>query len=186
VILMMDSVTRFAMAQREIGLAAGEPPTTKGYTPSVFALMPRLMERSGTSVIGTITAFYTILVEGDDFNEPIADHSRSILDGHIILSRDLAARNHYPAIDVPHSVSRLMVNLVSDEHRDTAGKLREVLARYAEAEDLINIGAYVKGSNPKIDYALSKIDQVNNFLKQGTFEKVGYEDTVNQLIGIFM
>jgi flagellum-specific ATP synthase len=186
VILMMDSVTRFAMAQREIGLAAGEPPTTKGYTPSVFALMPRLMERSGTSVIGTITAFYTILVEGDDFNEPIADHSRSILDGHIILSRDLAARNHYPAIDVPHSVSRLMVNLVSDEHRDTAGKLREVLARYAEAEDLINIGAYVKGSNPKIDYSLSKIDQVNNFLKQGTFEKVGYEDTVNQLIGIFM
>ncbi|KPJ69783.1 ATP synthase [candidate division WOR-1 bacterium DG_54_3] len=186
VILMMDSVTRFAMAQREIGLAAGEPPTTKGYTPSVFALMPRLMERSGTSVIGTITAFYTILVEGDDFNEPIADHSRSILDGHIILSRDLAARNHYPAIDVPHSVSRLMVNLVSDEHRDAAGKLREVLARYAEAEDLINIGAYVKGSNPKIDYALSKIDQVNNFLKQGTFEKIGYEETVNKLIGIFM
>ncbi len=186
VILMMDSVTRFAMAQREIGLAAGEPPTTKGYTPSVFALMPRLMERSGTSVIGTITAFYTILVEGDDFNEPIADHSRSILDGHIILSRDLAARNHYPAIDVPHSVSRLMVNLVSDEQREAAGKLREVLARYAEAEDLINIGAYVKGSNPKIDYALSKIEQVNSFLKQGTFEKVGFEDTVNRLIGIFM
>ena len=185
IILMMDSVTRFAMAQREIGLAAGEPPTTKGYTPSVFALMPRLMERSGTSVVGTITAFYTILVEGDDFNEPIADHARSILDGHIVLSRAIAARNHYPAIDVPHSVSRLMVNLVSDEQKAAAGKLREVLARYAEAEDLINIGAYVKGSNPKIDFALSKIDQVNNLLKQGTFEKVAFQDTVNQLIGIF-
>jgi len=186
IILMMDSTTRFAMAQREIGLAAGEPPTTKGYTPSVFALLPRLMERSGTSVTGTITAFYTILVEGDDMNEPIADHSRSILDGHIVLSRDLAARNHYPAIDVPHSVSRLMTNLVSDEHKQAGGKLREVLARYSEAEDLINIGAYVKGSNPKIDYALSKIDQVNSFLKQGTFERVEYDDTVNQLIGIFM
>jgi flagellum-specific ATP synthase len=185
VILMMDSVTRFAMAQREIGLAAGEPPTTKGYTPSVFALLPRLMERSGTSEIGSITAFYTILVEGDDFNEPIADHSRSILDGHIILSRDLAARNHYPAINVPQSVSRLMVNLVSDEQKETAGKLREVLARYTEAEDLINIGAYVKGSNPKIDYALSKIDQVNEFLKQGTFEKINYEETVDRLISIF-
>ena len=186
VILMMDSVTRFAMAQREIGLAAGEPPTTKGYTPSVFALLPRLMERSGTSVTGTITAFYTILVEGDDMNEPIADHSRSILDGHIMLSRDLAARNHYPAIDVPHSVSRLMTNLVSDEQKQAAGKLREVLARYSEAEDLINIGAYVKGSNPKIDFALSKIDQVNNMLKQGTFEQVSFEDTVNKLIGIFV
>lgn len=185
VILMMDSVTRFAMAQREIGLAAGEPPTTKGYTPSVFALLPRLMERSGTSVTGSITAFYTILVEGDDFNEPIADHSRSILDGHIVLSRALAARNHYPAIDVPHSVSRLMVNLVTDEHKQAGGKLREVLARYSEAEDLINIGAYVKGSNPKIDYAISKIDQVNNFLKQGTFDKVKYEETVKKLIAIF-
>jgi flagellum-specific ATP synthase len=181
----MDSVTRFAMAQRDIGLAAGEPPTTKGYTPSVFALLPRLMERSGTSTVGSITAFYTVLVEGDDFNEPIADHSRSILDGHIILSRDLAARNHYPAIDIPPSVSRLMTNLVSDEHKEAAGKLREVLARYAEAEDLINIGAYVKGSNPKIDYALSKIDQVNAFLRQGTFEKVEYEETVRRIISIF-
>ncbi|OGC32326.1 EscN/YscN/HrcN family type III secretion system ATPase, partial [candidate division WOR-1 bacterium RIFOXYB2_FULL_48_7] len=185
VILMMDSVTRFAMAQREIGLAAGEPPTTKGYTPSVFALMPRLMERSGTSELGSITAFYTILVEGDDFNEPIADHARSILDGHIMLSRELAARNHYPSIDVPHSVSRLMTNLVADEQKAAAGKLREVLARYAEAEDLINIGAYVKGSNPKIDYALSKIDQVNEFLKQGTFEKIDFMTTVNRLINIF-
>jgi flagellum-specific ATP synthase len=185
VILMMDSVTRFAMAQREVGLAAGEPPTTRGYTPSVFALLPRLMERSGTAEVGSITAFYTILVEGDDMNEPIADHSRSILDGHIVLSRDLAARNHYPAIDVLHSVSRLMSNIVSDEHKEAAGKLREVLARYAEAEDLINIGAYVKGSNPKIDYAISKIDEVNGFLKQGTFEQVQFEDIVNQLMGIF-
>jgi flagellum-specific ATP synthase len=185
VILMMDSTTRFAMAQREIGLAAGEPPTTKGYTPSVFALLPRLMERSGNSELGSITAFYTILVEGDDFNEPIADHSRSILDGHIILSRALAARNHYPSIDIPASVSRLMTNLVSDEHRKAAGKLREVLARYSEAEDLINIGAYVKGSNPKIDYALTKIDQVNDLLKQGTFDKINYEDTVSRLISIF-
>ena len=185
VILMMDSVNRFAMAQRDIGLAAGEPPTTKGYTPSVFSLMPRLMERSGTSEIASITAFYTILVEGDDFNEPISDHARSILDGHIILSRDLAARNHYPAIDVPHSISRLMTSITGDEQKKAAAKLREVLARYSEAEDLINIGAYVKGSNPKIDFALSKIDQVNEFLKQGTFEKISYEDTVNRLVGIF-
>ncbi|MBU0572982.1 MAG: flagellar protein export ATPase FliI [Candidatus Margulisbacteria bacterium] len=185
VVLMMDSVTRFAMAQREVGLAAGEPPTTRGYTPSVFALLPKLMERSGTSEIGSITAFYTVLVEGDDFNEPIADQSRSILDGHIMLSRAMAARNHYPAIDVPHSVSRLMTSLVEDEHKQAAAKLREVLARYTEAEDLINIGAYVKGSNPKIDYALTKIDEVNEFLKQGTFEQVPYEDTVSRLCQIF-
>ena len=185
VILMMDSVTRFAMAQREVGLATGEPPTTRGYTPSVFAMLPKLMERSGTAEVGSITAFYTILVEGDDFNEPIADQSRSILDGHIMLSRDLAAKNHYPSIDVPHSVSRIMTNLVSDEHKEAAAKLREVLARYAEAEDLINIGAYVKGSNPKIDYAISKIDEVNEFLKQGTFEKCDYEETVERLLSIF-
>ena len=185
VILMMDSVTRFAMAQREIGLATGEPPTTKGYTPSVFALLPKLMERSGTAEVGSITAFYTILVEGDDFNEPIADQCRSILDGHIILSRDLAAKNHYPAIDVPSSVSRLMSNLASSEQKAAAAKLREVLARYSEAEDLINIGAYVKGSNPKIDYSMSKIDQVNDFLRQGTFEQVAFEDTVSKLLSIF-
>ena len=185
VLLMMDSVTRFAMAQREVGLAAGEPPTTRGYTPSVFAMLPKLMERSGTSEIGSITAFYTILVEGDDFNEPIADQSRSILDGHIILSRDLAARNHYPSINVSQSISRIMSNLVTDEHKAAAGKLREVLARYSEAEDLINIGAYVKGSNPKIDYSLSKIDQVNEFLKQGTFDKIEFEETIDRLIGIF-
>lgn len=185
VILMMDSVTRFAMAQREVGLATGEPPTTKGYTPSVFAILPKLMERSGTSVRGSITAFYTILVEGDDFNEPIADHSRSILDGHIVLSRSLAAKNHYPAVDVPASISRLMINLAGDEHKKAAAELREVLARYSEAEDLINIGAYVKGSNPKIDYALGKIDAVNEFLKQGTFEKITFEETTRCLINIF-
>lgn len=185
VILMMDSVTRFAMAQREVGLAAGEPPTTKGYTPSVFALLPRLMERSGAAEVGSISAFYTILVEGDDFNEPIADQSRSILDGHIVLSRELAAKNQYPAIDIPHSVSRLMTNLVGEEHKKAAGKLREVLARYAEAEDLINIGAYVKGSNPKIDYALTKHDQIIEFLKQGTFESVDFEKTEKKLISIF-
>jgi len=185
VLFMMDSVTRFAMAQREVGLASGEPPTTKGYTPSVFALMPRLMERSGTSEKGSITAFYTVLVEGDDFNEPISDTARSILDGHIMLSRDLAARNHYPCIDINHSVSRLMSAIVSDKHKESSGKLREVLARYAEAEDLINIGAYVKGSNPKIDNALDKIDAVNSFLQQGTFEKCTFEDSVNKLQGIF-
>ena len=183
--LMMDSVTRFAMAQREVGLATGEPPTTRGYTPSVFALLPKLMERSGTAEIGSITGLYTILVEGDDFNEPIADQSRSILDGHIILSRSLAAKNHYPAIDVAQSVSRLMVNLVSDEQKNAAGRLREVLARYAEAEDLINIGAYVKGSNAKIDYAISKIEEVNDFLKQGTFEKIDFEETAQIVQSIF-
>lgn len=185
VIFMMDSVTRFAYAQRDVGLASGEPPTTRGYTPSVFAMLPKLMERSGTAEVGSITGFYTILVEGDDFNEPIADQSRSILDGHIILSRALAARNHYPAIDILPSVSRIMSNLVSDEHKEAAGKLREVLARYNEAEDLINIGAYVKGSNPKIDEAISKIDAVNDFLKQGTFDQINFEDMLDQLISIF-
>lgn len=185
VVFMMDSVTRFAYAQRDVGLASGEPPTTRGYTPSVFAMLPKLMERSGTSEKGSITAFYTILVEGDDFNEPIADQSRSILDGHIILSRALAAKNHYPSIDILPSVSRIMSNLVSDEHKEAAGKLREVLARYSEAEDLINIGAYVKGSNPKIDEAIAKIDAVNDFLKQGTYEKVSFEDMLDQLMSIF-
>lgn len=185
VIFMMDSTTRFAYAQRDVGLASGEPPTTRGYTPSVFAMLPKLMERSGTAEVGSITGFYTILVEGDDFNEPIADQSRSILDGHIILSRDLAAKNHYPAINVMQSVSRIMSNLVSDEHKEAAGKMREVLARYSEAEDLINIGAYVKGSNPKIDDAIAKIDQVNNFLKQGTFDQISFEEMLEQMLGIF-
>ena len=185
VLFMMDSVTRFAMAQREIGLATGEPPTTKGYTPSVFAMLPRLMERAGTSDKGSITAIYTVLVEGGDMDEPIADAARGILDGHMILSRDLAAKNHYPCIDIGQSVSRLMSVVAKDEHKNAAGQLREVLAKYAEAEDLINIGAYVKGSNPKIDYAISKIDAINDLLKQRTHEVVSFEETVTRLKSLF-
>lgn len=185
VLFMMDSVTRFAMAQREIGLATGEPPTTKGYTPSVFAMLPRLMERVGTSEKGSITAIYTVLVEGSDMEEPIADAVRAILDGHMVLSRDLAAKNHYPCIDIGYSVSRLMSAVASSEHKKAAGQLREVLAKYNEAEDLINIGAYVKGSNPKIDYAIDKIDSVTAFLKQGTNEKISFEEAVKILVGMF-
>lgn len=185
VLFMMDSVTRFAMAQREIGLATGEPPTTKGYTPSVFAMLPRLMERAGTSDKGSITAIYTVLVEGGDMDEPIADAARGILDGHMVLSRDLAARNHYPCIEVGHSISRLFSVIANEQHKKAAGQLREVLARYQEAEDLINIGAYVKGSNAKIDYAVDKIDAVNSFLRQGTHENVPFEKTVQMLSNIF-
>lgn len=185
VLFMMDSVTRFAMAQREIGLATGEPPTTKGYTPSVFAMLPRLMERTGTSDKGTITAIYTVLVEGGDADEPIADATRGILDGHIMLSRDLAAKNHYPCIEIGHSVSRLFSSINTKEHQASAAKLREVLAKYTEAEDLINIGAYVEGSNPKIDYAVKKIDAVNQFLRQGTFESFPFDKTVGILKTIF-
>ncbi|MCK8826315.1 flagellar protein export ATPase FliI [Natroniella acetigena] len=185
VMLMMDSVTRFAMAQREVGLAVGEPPATKGYTPSVFALLPKLMERAGTNDRGTITGLYTVLVEGDDMNEPIADAVRGILDGHIVLSRDLAAQNHYPAIDILESVSRVMNEIVSQEHREAAQKLREVLATYEESKDLVNIGAYQEGSDPELDYALSKLKQVNNFLRQGIKEDSDYHKTVQQLIDIF-
>jgi len=185
VLFMMDSVTRFAMAQREVGLATGEPPTTKGYTPSVFALLPRLMERAGTSPKGSITAIYTVLVDGGDMDEPIADTSRSILDGHIMLSRDLAAKNHYPCIDIGHSVSRLFSTINTKEHQTAAGKMREVLARYREAEDLINIGAYQRGSNPKIDEAIEKIDTVNSFLRQATDEKSDFDDAISQLQNIF-
>lgn len=185
VLFMMDSVTRFCMAQREIGLATGEPPTTKGYTPSVFAMLPRLMERAGTSERGSITAIYTVLVEGGDTDEPVADAARGILDGHIMLSRDLAAKNHYPCIDVGHSVSRLFTAINTKEHIAAAGKLRETLAQYIEAEDLINIGAYVKGSNPKIDAAIAKIDSVNLLLKQGTHDVVTYEETVKKIISMF-
>ncbi len=185
VFFMMDSVTRFAMAQREIGLATGEPPTTKGYTPSVFAMLPRLMERAGTSEKGSITALYTVLVEGSDMEEPIADAARGILDGHILLSRDLASRNHYPCIDINPSLSRLMSTVAEDAHKEAAGKLREVLSNYTEAEDLINIGAYVKGSNPKIDFAVEKIDQVNALLKQRTHENIPFEETVAQLTALF-
>ncbi len=176
VLLMMDSITRFAMAQREIGLAAGEPPSSKGYTPSVFALLPRLLERAGNFRSGgSITGFYTVLVEGDDMNDPIADSVRSILDGHVVLSRDLAWRNHYPCIDVLASVSRLMSDLLPRNFMQKAGFVREWLSTYRKAEDLINIGAYVKGSNPKIDLALRKIDAVNSFLIQRSDERVSVE-----------
>jgi flagellum-specific ATP synthase len=182
VLLMMDSVTRFAMAMREIGLAIGEPPTTKGYTPSVFATLPKLLERAGRfRDKGSITGLYTVLVDGDDMTEPVADSVRSILDGHIVLSRAIAARNHFPAIDILNSTSRVMRDIVSPRHQELAGKAREVLARYAEAEDLINIGAYVKGSNPKIDYAISKIDAVNTFLRQNFTETSNLQHSVEQL-----
>ncbi len=181
VMLMMDSVTRVAMAQREIGLAIGEPPTSKGYTPSVFALLPRLLERSGTSEVGSITGLYTVLVEGDDMTEPIADAVRSILDGHIVLSRKLANANHYPAIDVLESVSRLMIDVVSEDHYATANRIREILAVYRESEDLINIGAYNKGSNPKIDLAIEKIGAITAFLRQGINERSTFEETIKRL-----
>ena len=182
VLLMMDSVTRFAMAMREIGLAIGEPPTTKGYTPSVFATLPKLLERAGKfRGKGSITGLYTVLVDGDDMTEPVADSVRSILDGHIVLSRALAARNHFPAIDVLNSASRVMRDIVSPRHIELAGKARGVLASYAEAEDLINIGAYAKGSNPKIDFALNKIDQLTSFLRQGFNETTTLQQSIEQL-----
>ncbi len=182
VLLMMDSVTRFAMAMREIGLAIGEPPTTKGYTPSVFATLPKLLERAGRfKEGGSITGLYTVLVDGDDMTEPVADSVRSILDGHIVLSRAIAAKNHYPAIDVLNSASRVMRDIISTRHLELAGKTRNVLATYAEAEDLINIGAYSNGSNPQIDFAISKIDAVNDFLKQNFDESTSLKQTKEEL-----
>jgi len=184
--LMMDSVTRFAMAQREIGLAVGEPPTTKGYTPSTFTLLPKLLERAGTgNGPGSITGLYTVLVEGDDTNEPIADAARSILDGHILLTRDLAMQNHYPAIDVLGSISRLMDDIVDPAQRRLAGRLKETLATFRKAEDLINIGAYVAGSNPKIDYAIKMIDRINAYLRQDVGETVSFEESIRQLNALF-
>ena len=185
VLLMMDSVTRLAMAQREVGLAVGEPPATRGYPPSVFALLPKILERSGTSDKGTITALYTVLVEGDDENEPIADTVRGILDGHIWLSRDLAGRGHYPAIEVGRSVSRVMPQVTPPEQRLAANRLRETLATFKEAEDLINIGAYVEGSNPRIDAARRLIEPARAFLRQGVHEESSLAATVNALEGIF-
>lgn len=184
VVLMMDSVTRFAMAQREVGLTVGEPPATRGYTPSVFALLPRLLERAGTSAKGSITGIYTVLVDGDDMNEPIADAVRSILDGHIVLSRNIAAQNHFPAIDVLASVSRVMSAVVPEEHMAANRKLRALMAVYKEAEDLIHIGAYAKGSSKKIDEAVQKIDSINDFLCQGVFEVQSFEETINRLENI--
>lgn len=184
VILMMDSVTRFAMAQREVGLTIGEPPATRGYTPSVFAMLPRLLERAGTSDTGSITGIYTVLVDGDDMNEPIADAVRSILDGHIVLSRAIAAQNHFPAIDILPSVSRVMNEVVTKEHLRAAQQMRSLMAVYKDAEDLIHIGAYVKGSSAKIDEAIQKIDNINDFLCQDIFEVDTYEATEQKLLGI--
>ncbi len=185
VLLMMDSLTRFSMAQREIGLAAGEPPVSRGYPPSVYAEMPKLLERAGRGETGSITGLYTVLVDGDDFNEPITDTARGILDGHIVLSRKLGQKGHYPAIDILQSISRVMSAIVSDEQKKFASKLKMVLATYDDAEDLINIGAYKQGSNQNIDYAISKIDAVNAFLMQETDEKFTYEDTLSALASIF-
>jgi len=185
VVFLMDSVTRFAMAQREVGLAAGEPPTTKGYPPSVFALLPRLMERTGTSGRGTITGFYTVLVEADDFNEPISDTVRSILDGHIILSREMAGEGHYPAIDVLNSISRVMPAVTGPDHRDLAQKLRDVLATYSRAADLINIGAYESGTNPDIDRALAVRPRALEFLRQLPDEFTTFDETLAWLGSIF-
>ena len=185
VLLMMDSVTRFAMAQREVGLATGEPPTTRGYTPSVFALLPKLLERAGAGERGSITGLYTVLVEGDDLNEPVSDTVRGVLDGHIALSRELAEKGHYPAIDVLASVSRSMPDITDKTHRNNAKHLRRVLASYRGAEDLINIGAYEPGSNADIDYALEKIEAVNQFLRQEVEEKLDFDTTLTNLQAIF-
>jgi len=185
VLLMMDSLTRFSMAQREIGLASGEPPVSRGYPPSVYSEMPKLLERAGNSERGSITGLYTVLVDADDFNEPITDTARSILDGHIMLSRKLAHKNHYPAIDILQSISRCMSSIVTKEHKLAAGKLKNVLATYQDAEDLINIGAYKSGSNEDIDYAISKIKAVNAFLQQETYDKYNFEDELNLLMEIF-
>ena len=185
VLLMMDSLTRFSQAQREIGLASGEPPVTRGYPPSVYAEMPKLLERAGNSDKGSITGLYTVLVDGDDFNEPITDTARGILDGHIMLNRRLAHKNHYPAIDILQSISRCMSQIATKEHKAYAGKLKNVLATYNEAEDLINIGAYKSGANPSIDYAIEKIDSVNEYLCQDVDTKYSFEEEIEMLSKIF-
>jgi flagellum-specific ATP synthase len=184
--LIMDSVTRFAMAQREIGLSVGEPPASKGYTPSVFALLPKLLERAGTCQTGgSITGLYTVLVEGDDMNEPVADAVRSILDGHVVLTRELAMQGHYPAIDVLKSVSRVMNDVTSARHRELAVKLKAVLATHRRAEDLINIGAYAKGSNPAIDFAIEKVGNIQTFLRQSIEERADLEESIRRLEAVF-
>lgn len=185
VLLMMDSMTRFSQAQREIGLASGEPPVTRGYPPSVYSEMPKVLERAGNTYNGSITGLYTVLVDGDDFNEPITDTARGILDGHIVLSRRLGQKNHYPAIDVLASISRCMSSVADKEHKKKAGMLKNVMATYNDAEDLINIGAYRAGSNKNIDYAISKIDKVNEFLLQDVDEKFSFDDEVSMLYNIF-
>lgn len=184
VLLMMDSVTRVARAQREIGLAIGEPPATRGYTPSVFEMLPSLLERAGAGEKGSITGIYTVLVEGDDMNEPVADTVRGVLDGHVVLSRKIAARNFYPAVSVLDSVSRVMPAIVSAEHLDAAGRVRDLLATYAESEDLINIGAYKSGSNARVDWALTHLDRVREFLNQKVDENSAFGDTAEQLLSL--
>ena len=181
VLLMMDSLTRFAMAQREIGLAIGEPPVARGYTPSIYAEFPKLLERSGNFKTGSITGVYTVLVEGDDTNEPVADTVRGILDGHIVLSRKLANENHFPAIDINASISRLMNNIVSEEHRKLASGIRDILSVYEKNADLISIGAYKRGSNQRLDFAISKIDQVNAFLMQEIRGSFTYEESIHKM-----
>lgn len=181
VMLMVDSVTRMAMAARDVGLAVGEPPAMKGYTPSVFSLIPRVLERAGRSDKGSITAIYAVLVEGDDMNEPIADTARGVLDGHIVLSRKIAVKNHFPAIDVLASVSRLFPDITTEEQQDLAGKMRNLMAVYGENEDLINIGAYQSGTNPTIDKAIALKTKIDDFLKQKIYEQSSYEETMNAL-----
>lgn len=185
VILIMDSVTRLCMAQREIGLAVGEPPATRGFPPSVFGLLPKVLERAGCAERGTITGFYSVLVDGDDMNEPVTDAVRGILDGHVVLSRALAAQNHYPAVDVLESVSRLMPDLADNEHKRSAGVLRGVLATMREAQDLINIGAYQPGANQRIDFACNKIDEINSFLRQGVDETASFLEAKERLCRMF-
>lgn len=184
VLFLMDSLTRYAMAQREIGLATGEPPVSRGYTPSVYSVMPKLLERAGCSTAGSITALYTVLVDGDDLTEPVTDTARGILDGHIVLDRAIAARNQYPAIDVLASISRVMSTVAADEHKEAANKLKKTMAVYAANEDLINIGAYTKGSNPDVDYAIDIHDSILEFLSQDTYEKFEFDDIINKLIEI--
>ena len=185
VLLMMDSLTRFSMAQREIGLAAGEPPVSIGYPPSVYSEMPKLLERAGNDDVGSITGLYTVLVDGDDFNEPITDTARGILDGHIVLTRQLANKNHYPAIDVLQSISRVMISIITKEHKKLAGECKMLMATHREAEDLINIGAYKAGSNPDIDRAIEKMKEINAFLLQDVEAKFDFEDSVSMLERIF-
>ena len=180
----MDSLTRFAMAQREVGLATGEPPVSRGYTPSVFGTMPKLLERAGNSEKGSITGLYTVLVDGDDMTEPVTDTARGILDGHIVLSRSLANRNQYPAIDVLASVSRVMPDIISSEHKKAAGELKKALAIYRDAEDLINIGAYVKGSNENIDHAVSLINNILDFVQQSTSDRFTFKEVLDRLQGV--
>lgn len=185
VMMMVDSVTRMAMAARDVGLAVGEPPTMKGYTPSVFSLIPRVLERAGRSQSGSITAIYAVLVEGDDMNEPISDTVRGVLDGHVVLSRHIAAKNHYPAISILDSVSRLFTEITDKEHQKAAGMLRNMLATYQKNEDLINIGAYERGSNAEVDMAIDMMPQINDFLQQGIYEAVPFEETVQRLKSMF-